>query len=364
METKRRISITSTSITSALAAVFHAPGQPFTLESFPLPMLSGGEVLVRILCATICGSDLHTAAGRRISPAPSILGHEMVAEVCGIGPSGATTWHDTTCQGTTYQGTPVQIGDRITWSMIGAAGKFGHEKIAPGREFSGGFAEYCFLPEGTAVFPIPDNLSNLAACPANCATATVAAVFRTASQLSGPLTGQSVVIYGAGMLGLTACAMAADSGAANITVIEPLPHRRRLALEFGASQTLEPSVATSPTADLALEFSGQPESVEQGIHLLRRGGRFILAGAVFPSRKVQIDAEQIVRRMLKIEGVYNYLPKDLQSGLNFLSMTHYPFARLVSAQYPLTQINQAFSHAENVRPPRVALIPGLREHTD
>jgi threonine dehydrogenase-like Zn-dependent dehydrogenase len=67
----------SDSITTSLAAVFRVVGEPLTLERFPIPALAGSEALVRIRCATICGSDLHSYFGRRHSSMPSVLGHEM-----------------------------------------------------------------------------------------------------------------------------------------------------------------------------------------------------------------------------------------------------------------------------------------------
>jgi putative phosphonate catabolism associated alcohol dehydrogenase len=360
--------------TSSLAAVFRAVGEPFTLEPFPIPTLKGSEALVRIRCATICGSDLHSYFGRRHSPMPSVLGHEMVGEVAEMGPAGARD----------YRGAPLALGDRVTWSMVWSCGecfycrrglrpkcerlmKFGHEEIIPGRALLGGMAKHCWLPEGTAIFRVPRNLPDTVAAPANCATATVTAVFRNA----GPVTGEVVVIHGAGMLGLTACATAARGGAARVIVIEPDARRRETALRFGAGVALDSAIDPSEItgrvrelsegrgADVGLEFAGYPESVELGIGLIRMGGRFVMAGSTFPSRPVQLSAEQLVRRMIRITGVYNYAPEDLETALTFLSsaVDRYPFQELVGASYPLREVNAAVAFAESERPPRVALIP-------
>ncbi len=362
------------STTTSLAAVFNAPGEPFALKRFPLPRLNSGEALVRIRCATICGSDLHSIFGRRPSPTPCVLGHEMVGEIVELGPGGVRD----------YRGQPLTAGDRVTWSMVWSCGacfycrrglrakcerlfKFGHEAIAPGRALVGGMAEHCWLPEGTAIFRVPEKVPDLAASPANCATATVAAVLRHA----GPVQGEVVVIHGGGMLGLTACAMAADAGAARVIVIEPNAPRRDRALQFGAAAALDSAMEPAEIAarvremsagrgaDAGLEFAGRPETVELGLSLLRVGGRFILAGATFPSRAVQLDAEQMVRRMIRMAGVYNYTPEDLETALEFLSraVDRFPFADLVGASYPLSEANAAIAFAERVRPPRVALIP-------
>jgi alcohol dehydrogenase len=356
---------------SALAAVFRSAGEPLALEHFPLPGLKGHEALVRIRCATICGSDLHSFFGRRHSPAPSVLGHEMVGGIAAAGPDGVFD----------YRGARLQTGDRVTWSMVWSCGKcfycrhglrpkcerlmkFGHEAIVAGRALVGGMAEYCHLPEGTAIFRVPGNVPDTVASPSNCATATVAAVLRNA----GPVAGEVVAVIGAGMLGLTACAMAAEQGAAHVIAIEPDTRRRELALRFGANRAIDSADADVAAqvkkashgrgACLVLEFAGLPEAVELGLGLLRMGGRAILAGSTFPARPVQISAEQLVRRMIRIAGVYNYAPEDLEAALEFLSRTiaRYPFEELVSARYPLREANQAMAYAEKERPPRVALI--------
>ena len=366
--TMKPIPLTST------AAVFHEVGSPLTLEQFPIPELKGSDVLARIVCATICGSDLHSYFGRRRSPMPCVLGHEMVAEIQAAGPAGAKDFRER----------PLAIGDRITWSMVWSCGecfycsrglrpkceklmKFGHEEIVPGRALIGGMAEHCHLPEGTAIFRAPDNVSDAVASPANCATSTVAAVFRHA----GPAAGQVVVVHGAGMLGLTACAMAAIGGAAQVIAIEPDARRREMAMKFGATEALDSArsekelldcvkdLSAGRGADIGIELSGYPESIELGVGLLRVGGRFVMAGATFPSRPVQLIGEQLVRRMIQIIGVYNYSPEDLEAALNFLAkaVEKYPFEELVGKRFPLTAVNDAITYAETHKPPRVALIP-------
>ena len=84
-----------------------------------------------------------------------------------------------------------------------------------------------------------------------------------------------------------------------------------------------------------------------------------MAGATFPSRPVQLPAEQLVRRMIRITGVYNYSPEDLEIALAFLAgaVHRYPFEELVGARYPLREVNAAMMFAESERPLRVALIP-------
>jgi alcohol dehydrogenase len=356
---------------TARAAVFEAAGQPLVIREFAIPELQPGEALVRIGMATICGSDLHTFFGRRPAPAPSVLGHEMIGEIAALGPGGVKS----------YDAAPLAVGDRVTWSMVWSCGdcfycrrqlrpkceklrKFGHEPITERRALFGAFGEYCHLPSGTAIFRIPDDLPDVVASPANCATATVAAVFRNA----GCFAGQTVVVLGAGMLGLTACAMAADHGAA-VICLEPDARRRKLAEIFGATAVFDSTqpaeelcrqirdLSTGRGADIALDFAGYAEALELGVELLREGGRFIVAGATFPARPAQISGEKLVKRLLQVVGVYNYEPEDLGRAVEFLAKTRrrFPFAALVARTFPLAEVNAAIEYAERERPPRVAI---------
>src|SRR5215469_2038422 len=167
---------------SALAVTFAGADRPLALQRFSVPDPGAGEVLVRVIGCTLCGSDLHTFAGRRSAVTPCILGHEILGRVEAVGPAPPPS---------AMRG-PLRLGERVTWSVAASCGacfycnrrlpqkcerlvKYGHEPIRPGRELTGGLAEYCLLVLGTAIVPVPDRLSDETACPANCATATTAA---------------------------------------------------------------------------------------------------------------------------------------------------------------------------------------------
>jgi D-arabinose 1-dehydrogenase-like Zn-dependent alcohol dehydrogenase len=90
------------------AAVFNSPGETIELRSFAQPEPRGDEVLVRVACCTLCGSDLHTYLGKRHGPTPSILGHEVLGEIAAFGPTHSLK---------DWRGQPLSIGDRISWSV-------------------------------------------------------------------------------------------------------------------------------------------------------------------------------------------------------------------------------------------------------
>lgn len=359
----------------ALAAVFAAAGEPLELQALPMPELREGEALARVICCTVCGSDLHTYQGHRSTPVPTVLGHEILGEVAALGPGEPVL---------DLRGRPLEVGERITWSIAASCGrcffcthgipqkcvhllKYGHEAIRADYQLSGGLAEYCHLARGTAVSPVPEAVPDEAACPANCATATVAGAFR----VGGGCDDAVVLVQGCGMLGLTACAMAKARGAREIIACDVDPARLELASRFGASRCV--AVADTDEAltlatrevtdgrgvDLALELSGAAAAMQMGLKLLRIGGHYVLVGAVFPSSPLALDPEAVIRRLLNIHGLHNYTPADLADAVAFLAQHHarYPFAELVADSFPLAEADRAFQHAIETRALRVAVRP-------
>ncbi|MFF3490551.1 zinc-binding dehydrogenase [Streptomyces sp. NPDC002795] len=336
-------------------------GRPFTLVSATTPARPGpGEVLVRIDLASVCGSDLHTVHGRRRSPSPCVLGHEQVGTVLAVGPDGPSC----------VDGTPVTPGLRVVWSVTASCGacdrcrrgfpqkcrelrKYGHEPLDADAPLTGGFATHCVLLEGTAIVAVPEGLPDTVAGPASCATATVAAVLAAA----GPLDGRRVLVTGAGMLGVTAAAMAHRAGA-HVTVADPDPARRAQALRFGAAEVCADAPA-SQEADVSLELSGHRAAVQACLDTLTTGGVAVLAGSVSPVDPVPLDPEWLVRGLLTVTGVHNYRAADLQTAVDFLAAHHteYPFGELVVGAHPLEAIDDAIAAAAGALAPRQAVIP-------
>ena len=306
---------------------------------------------------------------------PTILGHEIMGIVECLDPDQTVSDCD---------GRPLRVGDRITWSIAASCGdcffcdnaipqkcdrlfKYGHEEIVPAHPLSGGLSDFCHLAAGTAIFRVPDTLADVVACPANCATATVAAALR----LGGNCTGQTVLIQGAGMLGLTAAAMARSRGAREVIVCDVNDERLGRAADFGATRMLpvpeddrdlvnEIRHWTSDRGvDLAIELSGSASAVETGIRLLRIGGRYVLIGSTYPTPPIALDPESVVRRCLTIVGNHNYRPDDLGTAVAFLDTqgSQFPFSDLVHDEFSLPDAQSAFELASRGQNLRVAVRP-------
>lgn len=343
-------------------AVFRGSGQPMTLETTPVPGLREGEILVRNEYTTLCRSDLNTFSGKRTEKTPTILGHEIVGVIAALGP-GAPAQDGL--------GTELRLGQRVTWAIYAsdpsawlsrqgipqkAPGlfKYGHEPITPESTLHGGLAEFCVLRRHTPVVvlaaPMPLPLMALI----NCSVATVAGSLR----LAGPLAERNVVVAGAGMLGVIACAMCRRAGARRVVAVDIDDGRLALVKEFGADLTMKfqpgvrikelvaDSLPGEPVA-VALDYSGVPETMEALIDLLGIGGTAVFIGATFPQRALQINAEHLIRKVQTIKGLHNYNEADFTAAVRFMEENHagFPFGRLVHEQFDLDTVNEAFQYA-------------------
>jgi putative phosphonate catabolism associated alcohol dehydrogenase len=344
------------------AAVFHGPGLAW--EMAPIDLHSGGdEAVVSVEACTLCSSDVHTVMGRRSGPVPSVLGHEAIGKVISLPESWTLV---------DVAGNPVAVDSRIVWGVAAHCGeclfcrdgipqkckklvKYGHGHFRPGTLPKGGLAGFVGLVPGTPVVVLDDSMDARVACLAACAGATVAGALR----LAGHIQGRHIAVFGGGVLGCIACAMADEMGAASVTCVEPDPVRRDRALAFGASQSLDPAEPDFETRlksandglgmDVCLEITGANSAFEAAMKSLRTGGTMVLVGAVYPAGPVAILQEDIVRRMLTIKGLHNYAPVDLKAAVDFLQAISKKepalWAELFGPEFALEDIAGAFAWA-------------------
>ncbi|MFH0962733.1 MAG: zinc-binding dehydrogenase [Planctomycetota bacterium] len=356
---------------NSLAAVFEGVGKPLRIASFPLREPPPGHILARVRLAALCGSDLHTVAGRRSEPIPLILGHEIVAEVAALG-AGVTK---------SSAGLPLDIADRITFSIMASCGrcpncrraipqkceslfKYGHSPCTDDPPLSGGLAEYICLRPGTAVFHVPPHLPDRVVCPANCALATALNAIETA----GITPEERVWVQGAGLLGLYCTALLDDLRVAEIVVTDLDEERLKLASKFGAHHTLNVAAMSADQTvdalgrnrfDCIVEASGNPSVVRPGVSTLALKGRYVIVGLVCPGSDFTIDGNTVARNYLTLTGIHNYAPAHLARALAFLERTssRLPYENLVGEVLPLSKVADAFALARAKRNVRVAVRP-------
>ncbi|MCE5249182.1 L-threonine 3-dehydrogenase [bacterium] len=325
------------------ALVKEKPGKGLVLKDVPDPSPGEGEVLIRIRAAGICGTDVHIYdwdewSRNRIHP-PVITGHELVGEVVALGKS---THH-------------IPIGQRVSAEGHIACGhcefcRTGQAHICRdveiiGVDRDGCFAEYMSMDAGN-LWPVPDAIPDHIASifdPVGNAMHTV---------MAEPVSGKSVLITGAGAIGLFAVAIARSVGASTIMVIEPNAFKREHARKAGADVLIDPSdehledIVLSHTDGLGpqilLEMSGHPDAINTGFRLLRNGGCACVLG--IPPGKVTFDwAKDIVFKGITIKAINGRRMYDTWfQTQNFMLREQERVNRLITHRLPFVDFERGF----------------------
>lgn len=357
------------------AWVFIGPGKPFELRRFPIPDVEPGAILVRVTIASICGSDLHGWHGRTPRSGPTIMGHEMTGRVERLGALVKTD----------SAGAPLAEGDRIVYSYFYPCGRCepcrAHDahhcvarRIGAGRSrsdelphFTGAYAEYYYLRPGHYVLRTPDALSDLVVAPLNCALAQVIYGFHQV----GLAPGETVVVQGAGGLGLFASAVARERGASRVVVLDRRADRLELARRFGADHVVD--VDSFGSADeraravrdltgggghVVAELTGHPGALAEGLAMARPEGRYLVIGNITTGTTIPFDPAWLVHWNRRMVGVGGYQAWALRRGLELLERTRdrYPFEAILSRRFELARIDEAFQHADQGKAIRTALV--------
>lgn len=350
---------------------------PWELQRYPLPDPEPGAILVRVSYANVCGSDLHIWRGESpVPPGGRAVGHEMCGRVAALG-AGVET--DST-------GKPLKEGDRIIYNYFFPCGRCvaclrDMPECCPNKRRPGGYAagvwpyfnaafsEYYYLLPGHVCVKVPDDLSDAVVAPINCALAQV-----IQGLVSGGFQqGDSLVVQGAGGLGLNMIAAARDMGAGKIIAIDGIPGRLKLARDFGAHHTIDIQDCPTPADRIAAvkelnngqgvthaaDVAGVRGVVQEGIEMLTNGGTYLEIGSIVAGFEFPFDPLAACRKGLRIIGFMQYDPRILPRALDFVhrSRSYVPWDQLISHTFPLEAIQDAFQQAEWVgRDPEQAVI--------
>jgi S-(hydroxymethyl)glutathione dehydrogenase / alcohol dehydrogenase len=316
---------------TARSVVFGGPGRPLAVEDLGLAPPGEGEVLVRMVAAGVCHSDLHVVDGEWERPPNVVLGHEGAAIVEELGPGVAERSADAT-----LGAGGLRRGDLVTlawtapcdacrpcrrnepWlcsSPDGSSHRLAAEQVRlhrfngePIGAYSGigTFAERQVVAASAAI-PIDPATPPAIAALIGCAVTTgVGAVLNTA----GVRGGESVVVIGLGGVGMTAVMAAALAEAREIIAVDTSPAKLELARQAGATQALAPSDAlaaavrdlTDGGADHAIECIGLTSTVELAIDLVRPGGIATLVGMTPMGARASFDVYRFVEDGKQIRG--------------------------------------------------------------
>jgi len=302
----------------------------FELRSSELKPLLADEVRIRNMAAGICGTDVHIFQGGEgsapVKP-PIVLGHEYAGEVVEIGSNVST----------------LGIGDHVTVDPNIYCGLCGpcrsgrkhncENLIGIGINFDGGFAQYSTVPERQCYFLKPDLPYEVGAMaePIACCLHGI--------DLIHIRPGETVLIIGGGAIGLIMVQLARLSGAAVVTLSEPIAMRRAMGLQVGADNAVDP-LSIVDRVDVVIECAGCLEATEQAVVSAKAGGRVLLFSVPELHAKYPLPLFDVFKKELTIVGSF-INPDTHQRAVNLLNQGRLQIQPIVTHRFPLRQVQDA-----------------------
>ncbi|KAK9456230.1 chaperonin 10-like protein [Dipodascopsis uninucleata] len=317
-------------------------------EERPVPSIkSDRDVRIEIKQTGICGSDVHYythgAIGSFVVKDPMVLGHESAGVVAEVG-SGVKS---------------LKVGDRVAlepgvpcrYCDFCKAGKYNlcaDMKFAATPPYDGTLCKYYVLPEDFCV-KLPENVSLEEG-----ALVEPLSVAVHVSKLAEIKTGSSVIVFGAGPVGLLCCAVAKAFGATTIVAVDLVESRLELAKSLAATHSFIPTRGDSAAESAlkitkmlggdkpgyAIDASGAAASVNTAIHVLAQGGTYVQAGMGAP--EIQFPITEFTVKELTAKGSFRYGPGDYGLSVELIASGKVDVKKLITHRVAFDQAEDAF----------------------
>jgi threonine 3-dehydrogenase len=338
----------------ALVKTSAAPG--LELTDVPEPQVGPGEVKIRVLRAGLCGTDLHIEswddwAASMLTP-PLVVGHEFYGEIVELGdgvPAGGGKYD-------------LQVGLRVSAEGHVICGvcrncRAGRQQMCVqtsslGVNRDGAFADYVVLPH-TNVWVQPETIDP-----------DLGAVFdplgnAVHTALSFPMSGEDVLITGAGPIGVMGTAIARHIGARYIVVTDVSDYRLALARAAGADRVVnvghervrpvQEELGMAEGFDVGLEMSGIPSALVEMIDNATHGAKIAMLG--LPKEPFAVDWGHVITHMLTIRGIYGREMYDTWYRMTFMLQTSQVLRErirsVVTHRFPAERWAEAFAAARS-----------------
>jgi len=296
------------------ALVWEAP-KVMAMREQPAPAPQADDVLIKVSFAGICGSELSGYLGHNsLRVPPLVMGHEFAGEVAAVG-AGVSG---------------IQVGQRVTVNPIISCGEcdycqrgLGHlcaKRKVVGAHVPGAYAEYVLIPQ-RAVVPLPENLSlrlGALAEPTACAVRI--------GELSGAIKGETLLVIGAGPIGLLALQVLLLNGAGKVFIADLDAERLAMGAALGG-QPINPRERDTVTvvreatngvgAAVAVDAVGTARTRAQCVSATRSTGTVILTG--LHEEKSEMPVAEMIRREIKGQGSFAYSPANFMQAVQLLA---------------------------------------------
>lgn len=329
--------------TTMPAVVKHGPGEAgVQLRQVPVPVAGPGQVLLRVVAAGVCGTDLHIARDEYRYQAPVVMGHELLAEVEDVGGGVSTEWIG------------AQVVCETYFSTCGRCRlcRAGRPNLCPSRRSigsfaGGGFAPHLVLPVGNLHRLEESGIGAVLAEPLACA----------AQCLCDPAVvnpGDEVLVLGPGAMGQLSAQIARAQGAT--VTLAGLPqdaHRLQIAADLGLRTLDSPTPAES--FDVVIEATGTGAGVRAVLAAARRGGRYVQVGIIGQESALNLDA--VLYKELTLTSGFASTPQSWRRALALISTGQVSLEPLVTNQYPLSRWADAFEAVRTGAGIKTVLVP-------
>lgn len=320
------------------AAVFYGK-RDLRIEEVKKPVPGYGEVLVKVHACGVCGTDVHIYEGDEgaaPSPAGTVLGHEFSGEAVEIG-EGVKR---------------IKVGDRVCADPNKLCGKceycrngIGHfceNMIGIGTTVNGGFAEYCTIPEEQA-YLISDRLTFEEAAMAEPVACCLHGI-----DMCEIHPGDTVAVFGMGMIGLLMLQLARISGAAKTIAIEPVEVKRKQAVKLGADIVIDP-IGQDIKQVLAenhitrihtvIECVGRTDSMKQALEIAGKKSVIMLFGLTRPQEELAVKPFELFRKEITLKASF-INPYTQQRAISLIESGKIDVKSMIYKVVPLEELNK------------------------
>jgi 2-desacetyl-2-hydroxyethyl bacteriochlorophyllide A dehydrogenase len=318
------------------ALVYYGPRDLRYVE-VETPQPKKGEVLVKVRSVSICGSDLSGyKGGSAMRVAPLIMGHEFSGEIFQLGEG--------------VKG--MKVGDRVGVVTNLFCGKCqdcldGLDNVCNHRfiigttmkagSYNGAMADYVVAP-AEKIMPLPDKVSF-----DECALVEPLSISLRATKHAGDLKGKTVAVFGTGPIGLMGVLCLKAFGAKKIIAIDLVDKRLKMALQCGATDTVNSKddviaaigkLTGGLGVDIVFDAAGVAATVNTGIEIARNGGKLIMVGMASPT--FEIEYKHAVCKELKLLGSYMYT-SEMREGLKMIIDGKVNVKQMITSKYPMSE---------------------------
>jgi L-iditol 2-dehydrogenase len=327
-----------------MKAAFLMKAGEIAVKEVPIAEPGPGDVLVKVHSCGVCGSDVHFYEAGRIGDfivrAPVVPGHEAAGEVVAAGPDVKR----------------LAVGDRVAmepgvpcrhcrYCLSGRYNLCQEVVFMSAPPYDGFFREYVALPEEFA-HRLPDSVTMEAG-----ATVEPLAVGLQAAALVSLRAGESVVVLGAGPIGLLTVAVARAFGATDVAAVDLVPMRLEFARQFGASRVVnardeDASQALKDSADVVFDCAAVEKTLWQAFDIIKPGGRVAWVGMA--SDEARIPFQRFQAKEALVSGVFRYANR-FGTAISLLASGRIDTSRLITHRFRFPAVPEAIEFAARNR---------------